>query len=71
MPGWLINILVSVAVSLGNVGLHWLVTKFPGIPASVVAIVENLLNQLNQNKAVAKQLVQQAKCDAKSVCAVK
>lgn len=46
MPVWLESILISMAVSLGKIGLEWLITKFPGIPASVVATVESVLNDI-------------------------
>lgn len=46
MPAWLASLLVTIAVALGKVGLHWLITKFPGIPASIVAEVEAILNKL-------------------------
>lgn len=44
MPGWLINIIVTLAV---KVGLPWVIKKFPGIPQEIIAIIAQLINDLS------------------------
>jgi hypothetical protein len=53
MPKFIIDLLVKLAVA---VGLPWLMKKFPGLPAEIWAIVEELLkyvqNAENKPEAV-------------------
>ncbi len=44
MPGWLINIIVTIAV---KVGLPWVIKKFPGIPQEILAVIVQLIEDLN------------------------
>lgn len=56
MPGWIIDLLVKLAVSLG---LPWLMKKFPGLPAEIWAILEDILNHIHgapDKEAAVKQI---------------
>ena len=50
MPYW-VRILVSIAVKLG---IPWLLKVFPGIPATVVAEIQALIEELTKAKQVHK-----------------
>jgi len=47
IPVWLLNLIIQVAI---KVGLPWVITKFPKIPSEVVAIIEQLIKDLNNTK---------------------
>lgn len=58
IPAWLLNILIKLAVSIG---LPWLMKKFPGLPAEVWAILEEILKHVNSSddKAAAVKQVRE------------
>ncbi len=58
MPAWIIQLIVTLAVRLG---LPWVLKKFPGIPAEVQKVIEELLENLTQHKSEKKVLVSEAK----------
>jgi hypothetical protein len=58
MPAWLISLLVSLAVKLG---VPWLLRRFPGLPAWLVEILEELLGKLKDAKQDKHDAVREAK----------
>jgi hypothetical protein len=60
MPAWLIPIVVQTAVALGGMGLHWLVTKFPGLPPQIATIIEDLIAQIGGHITTATAAAQAA-----------
>jgi hypothetical protein len=47
MPSWLIQILVTIAI---KVGIPYLAKLIPGIPQSVIDVIEQLLSDLQDPK---------------------
>lgn len=65
MPAIIVQILITLALKFG---LPWILTKFPGIPASVIQIIEKLIEDLQNHKMAKKELLDQAKEKALNAC---
>lgn len=58
MPHWLLQLLVTLAVQFG---IPWLLKAFPWLPKEVIAIIEELLKALQDQKMEKKALIKEAK----------
>lgn len=58
MPGWLIMILVNLALKFG---VPWLLKKFPWLPPNIAEIIEDLVGKVKGAKATKKEAYKEAK----------